>query len=163
MQFDWQGQRVQIDYLKNVIQLTIAQCRLWLATIDTACNTIYPIGTLVELDLDYVQPELRASFEDANLGLFLVIQSRLLPTKQTDYYLNYLATMWPMGISPDVHPITLNNYQVKRVVHMGFTNDLDEQYVLKLRQEFLTQKRIPTSYSAQTSIPNGQEVVTGES
>ena len=67
-QFDWDTQKLTIEYLGTVLTITIAQFRSWMSYTDLLLSPILPLGTMVELNQDKLPRRVIELMEEANVS-----------------------------------------------------------------------------------------------
>ncbi|MBP2621843.1 DUF4176 domain-containing protein [Streptococcus panodentis] len=127
---DWEEHRATVLYLDREIELQLSDFRSWLAYTDLLLSPVLPLGTIVELNKDLLPEALAASMDEAGIPFLAVILGRrLLVGLEKQEYADYLASLYPYGLRPDVDPIYMPNFFIKQVLQEGYSDAIDEQYV----------------------------------
>ncbi len=84
--------------------------------------------------------EIFESQEDG-IGFYLQIVARKVAVETSDNYVDYLATVWPIGMQPLVQPIFISNYLIKSVIAKGYTNEFEKKYAKGTKLNMLLKKR----------------------
>ncbi len=98
---------------------------------------------MIEVDGEKTTPELREIFEsqEDGIGFYLQIVARKVAVETSDNYVDYLATVWPIGMQPLVQPIFISNYLIKSVIAKGYTNEFEKKYAKRNKVEYVTQEK----------------------
>lgn len=129
-QFDWDIQIVTIFYLETKIELTLIQFNSWFSYTDLLLSPILPLGTLVELNQDKLPSKLIELMKESDISFRAVILGRrVLLGSGSRGYIDYLVSLYPYGLRPDVDPIFIPNYYIKNVLQEGQTDELDKSYI----------------------------------
>lgn len=138
--FDYQTHFVRIKRLEHELTLSFHDFQKYMGLIDAVFAEIYPIGTVVELDEKMLPTNVRELFTQPDQGLLVTIQGRKIPISKTNNLIDYIGSVWPVGLMLDVEPFIMNNLMVKKVVSEGLNNEYEQQYVwYQLRKKQLTE------------------------
>lgn len=133
-QFDWDAQKLTIEYLGTVLTITIAQFRSWMSYTDLLLSPILPLGTMVELNQDKLPRRVIELMEEANVSFkAIILGRRVIFGSGSHGYIDYLVSLYPYGLRPDVEPILIPAYYIKTVLQEGQTDELDKNYI---RQQY---------------------------
>lgn len=144
---DYVRNEIEIDRLQKKEVISLSNFYRILALLDTICSPIYPIGSVVELDESWLPNEVKPLFEKSELGFLVTLHARKVPIEKTNVIIDYIATIWPLGMLPEVEPILINNLMIKRVVFSGLSNEHEEEYVSYLRKKQLFQQQQSNFFS----------------
>lgn len=146
--FDLEREKVTLQRFEDQAELSFPQFQRYMGLIDLIFSEIYPVGSVVELDSNKLSAEVKAYFKRSESGPLVTIHARRVPSDDRQNYIDYIGTVWPFGMLPDVEPILLNNLLIKRVVSAGLTNDEEKKYVLQvLKKEILLDGCLSTMYA----------------
>ena len=100
-------------------------------------SEIYPLGTVVDINTNYLKHIIPV--ED-NGSIKVVILNRFtLLTEDVFFY--YTGVIYPIGnMGTDVGMIYFSPIAINKVVHMGYTDEKDTEYVLNKKKELLVDK-----------------------
>lgn len=146
--FDYDKEEATLAYLDLSADLSLADFTDFMGVIDSVYSSIYPIGTVVELDLDLLPPHLHRLFTDGP-GALVTITGRKLPVrgKFGEYIADYLARLWPFGELPGVAPIYVNNMMIRQVHQEGLRNDWEDEFTEDiLRSNQLSAQLVSTAF-----------------
>lgn len=145
--FDYLNHKVTIDKEKKSLSLTFMQFNQICSMIDVLFTPIYPLGTVVELYSELFDDEIQSYFSERNLKMYVLLYARRFELDDT-YYVDYLGSLWPLGLNDKTEVLSISSYMIKDIVFEGFTNNIDEQYIQdNLRQSFLKQHKLSVVYS----------------
>lgn len=141
--YHWDKKQVVLERSKQSVSL---EMRTWfelLAKIDLVFSEVLPIGSVIEVDGEKTTPELREIFEsqEDGVGFYLQIVARKVAIENSDNYVDYLATIWPIGMQPLVQPIFISNYLIKNVIAKGYTNEFEKKYAKGTKLNMLLKKK----------------------
>lgn len=130
MKFDWEWEKVTLAYLGSELILSMKDFRIWLSYTDLLLAPILPLGSLVELDRELLPEELVSEMEKAKVPLIATIMGRRLLSEPDDReYIDYLASIYPYGMRPDIEPLFIPSYLISQVIQEGYSDTLDQSYV----------------------------------
>ncbi|MBM7643132.1 DUF4176 domain-containing protein [Streptococcus loxodontisalivarius] len=107
------------------------------ALIDMVYTPIYPLGTVVELDVDKMPPIFKKSLDDTKLMVMLTGRKLQLREGYQQYILDYVGRLWPHGEQLGSAQFRVSNLMIKKVVFEGYRDDREEE-----RAEFLRARQI---------------------
>lgn len=147
--FDYQAHTV--TFYRNDIELTFTESQflIFLGKIDAIYSEILPIGSIVELDEEMLPPVIKEQLENSGIAELVMISGRRIPLPEpyNEHIIDYYAYIWPIGKLPSISPITVSNMMIKKVVHVGFTNALEETFALDvLRATQLAKEQISSAF-----------------
>ncbi len=141
--YQWDKKQVVLERLGQSVSLEMTAWFELLAKIDLVFSDVLPIGSVIEVDGEKTTPELREIFEsqEDGIGFYLQIVARKVAVETSDNYVDYLATVWPVGMQPLVQPIFISNYLIKSVIAKGYTNEFEKKYAKGTKLNMLLKKR----------------------
>ena len=126
--------KVEITYNSNVAGFYKDEFKHFLAQTITICEGILPQGTLVELDLEKIKvPNPYAT------QLYVVITKRFLGDENGPFY-QYGGELYPTGNYGTGKIISFTPATIKRIVHMGYESEIDEQFVYEIMDEIVVKQ-----------------------
>lgn len=131
----------QVVIIKEGVEITLSvqEFNQLCSLIDVLFTPIYPLGTVVELKEELFSEEVQSYFKSRNMGMYAVLHARRYMVTGDDY-IDYLGSLWPMGVVKEADTMSISSYMIKEVVFEGFTNNVEEDYVMNnLRQTFLNE------------------------
>jgi len=152
--FDYKQDKVTINRDKIEIQYNILTFLQFMFLIDTCFMELIPVGSVVDVDLDYTSTSTRAMFETGNHGTLVFINDRKvsLGTGVNQFIIDYVGTIWPFGSVNTTNPIYLSNAMIKNIVHKGMTNELEQQVSLRLNLDIIDKKKKSIAYLSDEEI-----------
>ncbi|MBC9722786.1 MAG: DUF4176 domain-containing protein [Lactobacillus sp.] len=138
---DYVNNEIEIDRLQRKDVISLSDFCKVLALIDSIYTPIYPLGSVVELDESLLPSEIKQLFENSELGFLVTLHARKVAIEKTNLIIDYVGTIWPLGMLPEVEPIIINNLMIKRIVSSGLSNEYEEKYVSFLRRKQLLQQQ----------------------
>lgn len=144
--FDWKKEEVIIKQLEKELIFTAKDFLHFLNLIDICFSDVYPVGTVVELDLDMMPRPFRRMYTDSE-ALVSILGRKVPLGEGLDYYVDYVGRLWPFGVEPLTPPLFLSNVLIKRVVFTGMIDEAEEKFVEKvLRSDVIDSKEKSTVY-----------------
>lgn len=131
-QFDEQADSAQIETRHGgwSFQGTLSDFVTLMATIDMVYAPIYPIGTVVNLDMDLFPDFLRELFaEEPGAKVMLTGRKLDLHEGYEGYTLDYTARLWPLGERLGSTQLRVSNLMIKKVIALGYHDDAWESRV----------------------------------
>lgn len=149
MEFDWERKKVTLAYLGSELVLSMKDFRIWLSCTDLLLAPILPLGSLVELDRKLLPEELVSEMEKAKVPLMAMITGRRLISEPDDReYIDYLASIYPYGMRPDIEPLFIPSYLISQVIQEGYSDNLDQSYVdQQYRRDYFRQRIFSMTHS----------------
>ncbi|MDR1018292.1 MAG: hypothetical protein LBM02_06275 [Lachnospiraceae bacterium] len=146
--FDYKNRDVIIKRNDIDLQINYDDFILFCGLVDTAYSEILPLYTLVELDVDMFDDELKDMFNNEHKALtYLTARKIPLTNGFEKYVIDYFGRLWPFGEMPDVPPIIVSNMLIKKVITKGLSDERDEKYVENvLRKMQLDYQQISTAF-----------------
>lgn len=146
--YDFEKKVVTLKRFGDSENLTFEQFQRYMGLIDLIFSEVYPVGSVVELDESELSDEVKKYFKgNSTIGPLVTIHARRVQNDDKKSYIDYVGTVWPFGMLPDVEPIYLNNLLIKRVVAAGLSNQEEKDYVLRvLKKGNLLEGRLSTMY-----------------
>ena len=130
MEFDWEREKATLAYLGSELVLSMKDFRIWLSCTDLLLAPILPLGSLVEVDRKLLPEELVSEMEKAKVPLMAMITGRRLLSEPDDReYVDYLASIYPYGMRPDIEPLFIPSYLISQIIQEGYSDTLDQSYV----------------------------------
>ena len=147
-QFDWAVRELTIMYMESKVTMTMSQFNSWLAYTDLLLSLVLPLGTLVELRLEKLSPKLVEMMKEAQIPCRAVILGiRVLLGPESSDYIDYLVSLYPYGLRPDVEPLYIPAYYIKEVLQEGHSDDFDKDYVKRqYRVDYFKQNLVSEIY-----------------
>lgn len=89
---------------------------------------------MVELNQDKLPRRVIELMEEANVSFkAIILGRRVIFGSGSHGYIDYLVSLYPYGLRPDVEPILIPAYYIKTVLQEGQTDELDKNYI---RQQY---------------------------
>ena len=150
--FDWKKEEVVIKRLEITLVLSNTAFLRYLNLIDVCFLEIYPIGSVVELDLEMMSEAVRRMYQ-SSIALVSISGRKVLLGDGKSHYVDYVGRLWPFGEGPLTPPIFLSNAHIKRVVFTGMVDEAEKEFIEKvLRIDVIHSKRKSIAY-----IPEAEE------
>lgn len=126
--------KVDMTYASNTVSFYTDEFKHFLAQTITILEGILPQGTLVELDLEKIKvPNPYAT------QLYVVITKRFLGDENGPFY-QYGGELYPTGNYGTGKIISFTPATIKRIVHMGYESEIDEQFVYEIMDEIVVKQ-----------------------
>lgn len=98
---------------------------------------IYPLGSVVALNKDFMARNIP---EIGKLDSFrVVITHRFLSYIDTAYY-QYAGVIYPFGMLGRPEVLHFSSAMINEVVHKGFSDEVEEEYVFRMKNELLVER-----------------------
>ena len=117
----------QADLIDLVI---VAQCYM---------NDYLPLGSVVKLNKEKLSIE-------SSKDLIVVIEQRMIHPKGKNYYIDYRAIPYPMGIFNEQMYVYFTNDDIEEVVFEGYSNPENEGYELALKESLIDNDVLAITY-----------------
>lgn len=147
-EFDYEGKTCNLYYLNLVQEFSIAELLDYLGIIDSVYSPIYPVGTVVALDLELLPEPLRSQLSNGP-GALVSLTGRKVPLREgfEDYIVDYVGRLWPFGEMPGTEPILVSNMMIEHSVQLGYTDELEEKFADDvLRATQLSHQQVSTAF-----------------
>ena len=147
--FNHDPKEVILNRFDMELAFTEEQLLAYLNLIDLCFFNIISIGSVVDIDLDFVSESMRSRVEKGkNRGLFVMItaQKTLLGTNKPAFFNDYMGVMWPIGTQSYSKPLFLSNVMIKNTVYPGMVNEIEETFKEKMRQQAVHNQLRSTTY-----------------
>lgn len=144
--FDWKNEEVVFSMQEIKLKFVIEAFLSYLSLIDTCFLELYPLGSVIELELDMMPERVRRVYKDSDA--FVSISGRKVSMGDEDkYFVDYIGRVWPFGEGALTPPIFLSKAMIKRVVFTGMIDEAEEEYADKvLRLEVINSRRKSINY-----------------
>lgn len=118
-------------------QFSLQQDRLFelLANTIEIMREVLPLGTIVELDPTYFKPDKNNTSPSK-----VVITGRFVIPKNYQSYFPYVGILYPVGEIKAGAKINFTAPLIKRVIHRGYQDEMEEAFVFLMKQEFIVEK-----------------------
>lgn len=113
---------------------------------------IYPMGTVVELSLDFSQ---KLKLKRVDQKVRVVIVERFASNNDKTAYYPYVGFVYPIGMAGCGKCIQFTGSLIDSVVHMGYRDNMEEAYVLLMKTELIL-KNDAISYGFYNDINGGE-------
>ena len=121
---------------------------LFLAILDVYFGKVYPLGSVVEIDLDLLNNELKEMFSEEP-GALVMLTGRKAPLAEgfDPYVIDYFGRVWPFGEVAAFPPVFVSNMMIKNVVHLGYENEWEERISEEvIRQTYIKNHQLSTAF-----------------
>ena len=141
--FDRSADEVKINRASVEIELTMTSFLRFLEFIDTCFLEIVPLGSVVDIDLDFASEKIRKMMKEGNQGTLVMISAQKvsLEREMSQFVIDYIGRFWPFGEAGAVPPIYLSNAMIKNIVHKGLTNEFEQEVTSRLRKEIIQHQK----------------------
>ena len=146
--FDYENQEAQIYYNQLDQLFSIIDLQDFMGIVDSVYSPIYPLGFVVELDLELLPEELQKSLAEGP-GPLVTISGRKMTLQEgfDDYVVDYLARIWPLGEMPGMDAFFVSNMMIERLRFEGYSDDWESQFTEDvLRATQLSQQQVSTAF-----------------
>jgi hypothetical protein len=97
-----------------------------------------PLGSVVDLQAEPLKDIFAV---DKIENLRFVIAQRFCPIPETKLFYPYGAFVYPVGTLHDQQTLYFTPPLIKRVVHRGYRDELEQAYVLAMKDDFVLKRR----------------------
>jgi hypothetical protein len=160
--FDYPNETIHFERLETKVSIPFSQFLRFMGLIDSCYSDIFPLGTVVELDVDMMPEVLQNMFKGSELGELVILTGRKVPLKEgfDDYVVDYLAYLWPFGEMSNTPAMYVSNMMIKRVVSLGMTNEWEDQFAFTfLRSMQVANGKLSTAFMPLDTALNFYESV----
>lgn len=146
--FSWADNIVSLQIGPYKKELKFEQLLKFMGLIDAVYAPVYPLGTILKIKQDMLPDQWQTMFSNQDELLVIVIgRKQELPNKFTDYLFDYITVLWPLGVLPDVEPISISNLMIDQVIVLGHTDELEKEMAEKvLKASQLANKQISSAF-----------------
>lgn len=109
-----------VQLLSNTIEIT---------------REVLPLGSIVELDPAYFKPD-----QENTSPSKIVITGRFIAPQGYHSYFPYGGIVYPVGEVKIGSQIYFTTPLIKKVVHHGYTDEIEDAFVFLMKQEFIVEK-----------------------
>ena len=154
MEFDWESAVACMTYLDSEVKLSMKDFMLWLSYTDLLLAPVLPLGSLVELDRDLLPQGLVSAMEDAKVPFMATIMGRrIIPEPDDKEYIDYMVSIYPYGMRLDVEPLFIPSYLISQVIHKGYSDTFDQDYVdQQFRKDYFQHNILSLTHSTEGEI-----------
>ncbi len=96
---------------------------------------VLPLGSVVELDPTYFKPG-----RDTSSSSKIVITGRYIAPQNYTSYFPYAGVVYPIGEMKPGTQIYFTAPLIKKIVHQGYKDDMEEAFELLIKEEFIVEK-----------------------
>jgi len=142
VEFNHELKEVKFNRLKVELILSTDQFLKFMALIDMCFFEILPIGTVVNLHDEYTPENLKTRVSSNNGVQAMIIGQTIFPDKNIpEYFIDYSALLWPFGTYASKQPFFVANVMIKKVLHKGMTNDFEQAFKVKMKNQIIFDKK----------------------
>lgn len=120
------------------ILFELNQAETFLSLLIDLFTVIYPLGTVVELNKVFTDS---LHIERKIEKVYVVIVERYVMLGERETYFQYAGTIYPVGMLGKNQLIYFNSDLIENVVYEGYRDELEESYVLLMKQEILLENK----------------------
>ncbi|TXL65728.1 DUF4176 domain-containing protein [Cerasibacillus terrae] len=111
-----------VQLLSNTIEIT---------------REVLPLGSIVELDPAYFKPD-----KENTSPSKVVITGRFIAPQGYHSYFPYVGVVYPVGEVKIGSQIYFTTPLIKKVIHQGYTDEMEDAFVFLMKQEFIVEKNM---------------------
>lgn len=116
-----------------------------LSIIDRVFMPILPLGTVVKLNEEQILEDDLKYLESIRSDLTVQIIGQKIISGD-GFYVDYISSIWPVGLNLVSEPIIVNNVMIEEVMQKGYSNDFSQEYQDALREKILREGYHPISF-----------------
>ena len=152
--FDWASETVKINRGSIEFDFTIDLFLIFMNLIDTCFLEIIPLASIVDLDWDFMDKNVRETMTKSNMGALVVISGRKISLERgmNNIVVDYIGRLWPFGETEYMPPILLSNVMIKSIVHKGLVNDVEKEVVNRYRLDLIDKKQRSTMFISDSEL-----------
>ena len=160
--FDWENDEITIEKNKLEIKFDSTLFLKYMNLIDISYNDILPIGSVIEADLGGFPEGFKKLYKRSKEPALFILSGRKTPAHDIDtpHYVDYVARLFPFGETDVVPAFHISNMMIKRVVHLGFTNDDEVRFAEKIRQDIIKSKVRSVGFLTEDEFKNLETMVS---
>lgn len=134
------------------IILELGQAKKFLALTIDLFTLVYPLGTVFELKKSFVDSlQMKKSVKN----IYVSVIERYAMVSGEKAYFQYVGTIYPVGSMGKKQWVHFNNNLIEKVIYKGYTDELEESYVLLMKREMLLHEE-----AVSTGFLEEEEVLT---
>lgn len=134
VKYDWKNLTVEVERGEKY-RYSLKVWIEFLNLVDQILVDILPLNTVITLDVNQIPEEIKEQYSDLTEYRFSIIRQRA--GLNDSVYADYLITPWPNGLLVDTIPIPISTHMVKDVISKGYSDQIEEEYIFRLKQEAL--------------------------
>ena len=113
----------------------------FIGLVDICYIEILPIGSVIELDLDFALDELKGIMGETSKAFNVMIIAQKVPLEENEnIFADYAVTVWPFGLQKYASPFLITNLMVRNVVYRGMSNDTEKDYINKIKEKIVVHR-----------------------
>ena len=156
--FLWESREVIITKLKVEITLSVDLFLKFLGAIDLCFGEMFPVGSVVEIDLDYF-PELKNTMSQTRA---IIVGQKVTLSEEMDFlYIDYVANLWPHGNQGHTPPLFLSNVMTTAVIHLGLINEEEREHVQKMKEVIINTRQKSITFISEKELEKLDKMVIG--
>ena len=154
VKFNLENDEVTVVTSSVEIKFTEKLFLKYLNLMDLCFFKMLPIGSVIKLDTEMMPEDFRKSFSGSHASMFTISgRKTFIQGKFGEYYVDYVARLFPFGESQLAQPFLISNMMIREVIFEGFSNELEKQFVDNvLRQDLINKKRRNISYLLDSEV-----------
>lgn len=122
-------------------------------------ESIYPLGTVVELSMDFSKS---LQLKNQNQKVKVVILERFVSTITKEAYFPYVGIVYPVGMLGHGKCIQFTSELIDSVVHMGYRDAMEDAYVLLMKKELIIDNNaVSFGFGEQSKVDEYREKIGG--
>ena len=139
MEFDWDSSIACLTYLDSEVKLPMKDFMLWLSYTDLLLAPVLPLVS---------------AMEDAKVPFMATIMGRrIIPEPDDKEYIDYMVSIYPYGMRLDVEPLFIPSYLISQVIHKGYSDTFDQDYVdQQFRKDYFQHNILSLTHSTEGEI-----------
>jgi len=143
------GAVVNIIYSRDSDEVTVSRLDLeisfsygrflrFIELVELCYAEVFPIGSIVELDLELVPGRIKNSVDSNDKSLYVMIVAQKVPLENNEHlYADYAVTLWPFGLQKYTPPFFIANMMIKNMIHKGMRNETEKAYLDKIKEKII--------------------------
>jgi hypothetical protein len=146
--FDWTDNVASLQVGPYKKELKFEQLLKFMGLIDAVYAPVYPLGTILKIKQGMLPEQWQTMFSNQDELLVMVVgRKQELQNDFADYLFDYITVLWPLGVLPNVEPISISNLMIDRVIALGHTDELEKEMAEKvLKASQLANKQISSAF-----------------
>jgi len=140
--FEDEYKQITITRLKAEIKFSHNVFLSFMHLIDACFMELIPLGSVVELDTEYLSNRMKKMIENSERNVMAMIVGHKvgLEERKINVHVDYVAEMWPLGQYLGIPRIFTSNVMIKKIIHRGMTNDFECEFSWKIREQVISRK-----------------------
>jgi len=153
--FNRESNEVIVNRLDLEVGFTYGIFLRFLDLVELCYVEVVPVGSVVELDLDFVPENIKKFAGYDNKSLYVMVVAQKIPLENNEHvFADYSVTLWPFGLQKYTPPFIIANLMIKNLIHKGMRNDAEKAYLDKVKEKIIVHEMSSFMYLTKDELLN---------